>query len=254
MDSLLIKYRSVIQNLPANYFDEKLLMDRDGKLSIYYAPFEYINPDAKVVIVGITPGRTQMMNALREAKHQLKTGADNHTVLRQAKLTGAFSGTLRNNLVNLLDHIGINQWLNIDTTEHLFGRMAHLAQTTSVLSYPVFVDGKDYNGTPNMLRHPLLKKYLRDYFGKQAQEFHRSLFIPLGDKPKEALDFLSAEGIIDKDKILGDLPHPSGANAERIAYFLGRKSKESLFDKTNPQKIDMARKEIMKKISIIIEK
>lgn len=251
MDALLNKYRNVIQNLPSNCFDEKLLMDRDGKLSIYYAPFEYINPEAKVVIVGITPGRTQMTNALREAQRQLKAGADNHTVLRQAKLTGAFSGTLRNNLVNLLDHIGINQWLSIDTTEDLFGCMAHLAQTASVLSYPVFVDGKDYNGTPNMLKHPLLKQYLRDHFGKQAHHLSKAIFIPLGDKPKEALNFLSAEGIINKDRILGDLPHPSGANAERIAYFLGKKNKDSLSAKTNPEKIDMAKHRLIKQLSII---
>ncbi|WP_341326860.1 hypothetical protein [Methylotuvimicrobium sp. KM2] len=251
MDALLNKYRNVIQNLPSNCFDEKLLMDRDGKLSIYYAPFEYINPEAKVVIVGITPGRTQMNNALREAQHQLKAGADNHTVLRQAKLTGAFSGTLRNNLVNLLDHIGINHWLNIDTTEHLFGRMAHLAQTASVLSYPVFVEGKDYNGTPNMLKHPLLKRYLRVHFGKQAHQLSKAIFIPLGDKPKEALNFLSVEGIIDTDRILGDLPHPSGANAERIAYFLGRKSKNSLSAKMNPEKLDMAKDRLTSQLSII---
>ncbi|OAI20852.1 hypothetical protein A1359_20410 [Methylomonas lenta] len=251
MDSLLNKYRNVIQNLPDNCIDEKLIMDRDGKLSIYYAPFEYINPNAKVVIVGITPGRTQMTNALREAQNQLKAGADSHTVLRQAKLTGAFSGTLRNNLINLLDHIGINQWLNIETTGLLFGSMAHLAQTASVLSYPVFVDGKDYNGTPNMLKQPLLKRYLHDHFGNQARELNKAVFIPLGDKTKEALSFLSAEGFIDKDRILGDLPHPSGANAERIAYFLGRKNKDSLSAKTNPEKIDMAKNTLIKQLSII---
>jgi hypothetical protein len=251
MDSLLNKYRNVIQNLPGSCFDEKLLMDRNGKLSIYYAPFEYINPDAKVVIVGITPGRTQMTNALREAQKQLKAGADNYTVLREAKLTGAFSGSLRNNLVNLLDHIGINQWLKIDTTEFLFGSMAHLAQTASVLSYPVFVDGKDYNGNPNMLKHPLLNRYLVDHFGKQAHQLNNAIFIPLGDKPKDALNFLSAEGIIDKRKILEDLPHPSGANAERIAYFLGKKNKDSLSEKTNPEKLDVAKVRLKSKLSTL---
>lgn len=44
--------------------DERLLIDREGNLSVYYAPFEYVNPAARVVIVGITPGRTQMRNAL----------------------------------------------------------------------------------------------------------------------------------------------------------------------------------------------
>ena len=37
------------------------------------------------------------------------------------------------------------------------------------------------------------------------------------------------------------MPHPSGANAERIAYFLGRKSRDQLSVKTNADRIDDAR-------------
>ncbi len=37
--------------LPAN-----LKLAEDGKISIYYAPFDYVNPHAKVVLCGITPG------------------------------------------------------------------------------------------------------------------------------------------------------------------------------------------------------
>jgi len=39
----------------------------NGKtLSIAYAPFDHVNPAARVVIVGLTPGRQQMRNALME--------------------------------------------------------------------------------------------------------------------------------------------------------------------------------------------
>ena len=37
------------------------------------------------------------------------------------------------------------------------------------------------------------------------------------------------------------MPHPSGANAERISYFLGRKPRERLSAKTDPHKLDGAR-------------
>lgn len=42
--------------------------------------------------------------------------------------------------------------------------------------------------------------------------------------------------------------HPSGANAERIAYFLGRKSRSALSAKTNPDKLDRAREEMIRKV------
>jgi hypothetical protein len=31
------------------------LVNKDGNIEIYYAPFDYINSKAKIVIVGITP-------------------------------------------------------------------------------------------------------------------------------------------------------------------------------------------------------
>lgn len=45
---------------PPTVRDNRLLMDKDGDVSIYCAPFEYINPHARIVLVGITPGPTQM--------------------------------------------------------------------------------------------------------------------------------------------------------------------------------------------------
>lgn len=39
---------------------EKLSLAQDGALRVCYAPFDYVNPTAKLVLVGITPGTTQM--------------------------------------------------------------------------------------------------------------------------------------------------------------------------------------------------
>jgi len=35
---------------------DDFLLNKEGNLEIYYAPFDYINSKAKIVIVGITPG------------------------------------------------------------------------------------------------------------------------------------------------------------------------------------------------------
>jgi len=45
----------------------KLQLAQDGDVEVCYCPFEYINPRARLVLVGITPGQTQWLNALREA-------------------------------------------------------------------------------------------------------------------------------------------------------------------------------------------
>ena len=44
------------------------------------------------------------------------------------------------------------------------------------------------------------------------------------------------------------IPHPSGANAERIAYFLGQKPRDRLSAKTDPTRIDAARASLEAKL------
>ena len=230
---------------------DKLMLAEEGALRVCYAPFEFINNDARVVIVGITPGRTQMLNALREAQHQMQLGVSDDMVLCAAKATGAFSGTMRPNLTGLLDAIGIHQWLGIPGSDGLFGASAHMMQTTSVLRNPVFVNGENYNGAPSMTRNPVLRQQLIDGFGQDLAHLRNAVFVPLGDKVSDALHWLSAEGLMPSDRILDGLPHPSGANAERIAYFLGRKSSHDLSAKTNASKLDVAKRTLMDRVSAL---
>ncbi|MHB1186596.1 hypothetical protein [Thiobacillus sp.] len=228
--------------------NEKLLVARESNLDVCYAPFEYVNPTARVVIVGITPGRTQMLNAIKEARRQLDKGANSFEALKAAKQTGAFSGAMRPNLVGMLNGIGLNRWLGIASCDALFGPSAHLVQTASVLRNPVFVGGGNYNGTPNMTKHPLLQQHLLTHFGEDVKALSEAVFIPLGNKVAEAMHFLAERGLLNPDRILDGLPHPSGANAERIAYFLGKKNRDALSSKTNPEKLDKAKSLIIGRV------
>lgn len=227
---------------------DKLTLAEEGDLRVCYAPFEYINPNARIVIVGITPGNTQMLNALKEVRRQLDNGANDVVALKAAKATGAFSGAMRPNLTGLLDSVGIHKWLGISSCNELFQSAANLVQTTSVLRNPVFLKGGNYNGTPNMTKNALLQKQLTTYFSEDVAALSKAVFVPLGDKVADALHYLSAKGLLDKAKILDGLPHPSGANAERIAYFMGRKSRNELSVKTNPDKLDEARESLQQRV------
>jgi hypothetical protein len=237
------RYRSAIINSTheGDPRTDALLMDRHGDMAMYYCPFDYVNPDAKVVIVGITPGKTQMRNALAEARQQLMRGKSEQEALIAAKRTGAFSGAMRSNLVALLDHIGIHRWLSISTCADFFSPTCALAQTASVLRYPVFKSGADYNGNPSMTGHPFLQRYAFEYFGKEAASLKEAVFVPVGTKVAEALTYLSHKGFLCPHRILDGLPHPSGANAERISYFLGKKRKQDLSAKTDAVRLDAAK-------------
>lgn len=242
------KYETSIRSYQGNPLASTLLVAEDGPLSVYYAPFEWVNPQARVVLVGITPGKVQAANALAEAQRALLTGASSSEALRRAKQTGAFSGAMRPNLIGLLDHIGLQRWLGLRSCEDLFGASGHLLQTASVLQFPVFLNGGNYNGTPDPAKHPLLRTMLVEHFGAMARALPDAVFVPLGPVPAKAISWLASEGHLTGTRVLEGLPHPSGANAERISYFLGRKAKANLSAKTDPAKLDAAREQLVRSV------
>lgn len=227
----------------------KLTLAEAGPIRVCYAPFEFINRDARLVIVGITPGRTQMLNALREARRQLDLGADQEQVLLASKRTGGFSGAMRPLLVEMLDCVGVHRWLRLRSSSDLFGTDARSVQTASALRNPVFVDSGNYNGSPDMTKHPVLREHLLAHFGQDVRSMSNAYFLALGDKVGRALEFFGQQGRLDRSRVLGTLPHPSPANAERIAYFVGRKSRASLSAKTTPAKLDESRDSLTRAIA-----
>ena len=237
--STFTTYADAVRNFSGEPEAPELLIERQGSLSVFYAPFEWVNTEARLVLVGITPGRVQAINALREASRQLGAGADTDTVLRRAKQAASFSGTMRPNLVAMLDHIGINTWLGVPSTSSLFDGRADLLQSASALQYPVFVD------------HPLLRAHLVSHFLPMAVSLPEAVFVPLGPVPTKALTWLTGSHRFRPRAVLAGLPHPSGANAERISYFLGRKQRELLSSKTNADKIDASRTALRSLVSTL---
>jgi hypothetical protein len=230
-------------------FKQSMVIDRAGEISVCYAAFEHINRAAKVILVGLTPGEQQALRANEAAAEQLSAGASDQEALKAAKVFASFSGPMRANLVALLDSIGLPEKLGVESTDQLFGKSSNLCHFTSALRYPVFVENKNYSGSPSILNHPLLRKMVDDHLAKELSLFSATAwYIPLGKEAAQALCYLSEKGIIPETRILNGLPHPSGANAERIAYFLGRKEKGALSGKTNPDALDKAKLKLMEKI------
>jgi hypothetical protein len=230
---------------------EQFVLGRAERLAACYIPFESVNLEARVVVVGITPGFTQWKNAVREAQRQLAAGASVDDVLRAARLAGAFSGAIRPNLVALLDAIGVQRWLGIGSCASLFGADAHLVHVTGILRHAIFVDGKNYNGSPAMTRTPFLREHLLRYFAHEAAALPDALYIPMGSSTSDALDWLAGQGVLPRERILHGLPHPSGANAERVAYFLGRKDKATLSGKTDGDQLDAARARLLAQVAAL---
>lgn len=221
--------------------DPRLEMDHHGDLTIYYAPFEAVNPRARLVLVGITPGPTQMVNACMAARSVLQNGGRHEEAILAGKSTGAFSGEpLRSNLLRQLRHWGVHEWLQIDDVEDLFGSSRHLMQTTSLIRYPTFVGEKPYAGTPDMLRHPLLRRYLDEFFVQEVRQLPDAVFVSLGATVQRVLEALVAEGVIPRERVITGMQHPSGQSTYRINYLVGPRT-EAAPHATNAASYDAGR-------------
>ncbi len=225
-----------------------LTLHQQGNLRVTWAPFDHIARTARLVIVGITPGRQQAENALTAFRKALDMGSPHSDALRLAKQTGSFSGSMRGSLVDMLNHIGAHRAFGVTTCAALFEPAQELAHFTSALRHPVFVGDANYNGAPGMLRHAILRSMIETHLAEEAAALPAALWLPLGPKPTEALYHLADRGLLDRDRILDGLPHPSGANGERIAYFLGRKDRNSLSSKTSAVPLGQSARSAAKKV------
>jgi hypothetical protein len=227
----------------------RLVMARTGSMEIAYAPFDHVNVGARVVIVGVTPGAQQASNALLAARAAARAGRDDQEALAEAKVFASFSGAMRSNLVAMLDYIGLSAKIGVRSCGTLWTSDNGLAHFTSALRYPVFVGGHNYSGAPAMTRTPMLRGALHEYLAAEANALPAAVWIPLGPAATEGVREVVRMGKLDPARVLEGLPHPSGANAERIAYFLGRKMREMLSVKTSASTIDAARERLMAQVA-----
>lgn len=210
-------------------------------IEIAYFPACVANVEAQIAIVGLTPGRQQWRNALVEVRRCLRAGLSEAEALASAAAYAAFSGPMRANLVAMLDSVGVNSLLGLQSTASLWEDRFHLAYFTSALRDPVFVNGQNYSGTPSMFSTPKLRDQLIAGFAARAATLPHAIFVPLGPTVGRVLEFAAGESKVDHRRVLAGVPHPSGANAERIAFFLGRKSRESLSPRVDPDRLIKAR-------------
>jgi hypothetical protein len=230
-------------------FDSSLLIATQGDIDVYFSPFEYVNTEAKIVLVGISPGATQAHNANVAAQASFVKGLPDEKVSQLAKETASFSGALRKNLIAMLDEVGVNTRLGIISCSSLFDENKHLLHSTSIFRYPTLLKGKPISTAKSGLRLEILKDMVTSCFDDECRQLDSNvLYIPLGQGVADILLSLSQNGKIREEMILAGMPHPSGANAERISYFLGRKDRDKLSTKTNPDKIDNAKAELLAKI------
>ena len=243
MKKTLKDYKEIIKNLPIKnkytkeeLLTEEFLIDKDNNIEIYYAPHnEHFNKYAKIFIVGITPGFQQMSTAISTARKELEHTDNIEDIQYKCKVAGRFSGSLRKNIISMLDDLKLNEIMNVNSTSELFDEKDYLLHTVSLIPYPVFVKKENYTGhTPKLIKNKFLMKYVYDNFineFKRLENPENVLLIPLGKAVEEILLKLQEDKIIGENQILLGFPHPSGANVNRVKQFEENKNDMEKFIK-----------------------
>ena len=186
------------------------LVNKDGNIEIYYAPFDYINSKAKIVIVGITPGLQQMTQSFQV----IKDGKS----LKEVKDLSSFKGSMRTTLIKYMDELKINKKLKIKSCESLFNLDSKYLHTTSLVKYPVFDKGKNYSGA-NILKKKILLDFIEKNFLEELKTLKKSIIVPLGNTVSSTIEYLNSKYNLKLKCFLKGFPHPSGANARKNIQF-----------------------------------
>ena len=97
----LAMYRDAIAALPEGALTRKQLLTDDyligraGKLQVFYAPVDAIATNARIVLVGITPGWQQMRLAFEAFRDAVIHQRSDDDCLADAKATVAFAVCVR---------------------------------------------------------------------------------------------------------------------------------------------------------------
>ena len=210
MSKFLNQIRSLKKINKSTITNKNFLIKREDNIEIYYAPFDYINSKAKIMIVGITPGLQQMLQSF-EAVNEGRS-------LKEVKDLSSFKGSMRTTLIKYLDALNINKKLKIKSCESLFNINSKYLHSTSLIKYPVFDKGKNYSGS-GLLKKKILLDFLEAHFVKELKKLDKTIIIPLGNTVSSTIDYLNNEFKLNLKCFLKGFPHPSGLNVRKDIQF-----------------------------------
>ncbi|MDC1163426.1 hypothetical protein OAT03_04160 [Candidatus Pelagibacter sp.] len=210
MPKFLNQIRSLKKINKSTITNKNFLIKKEDNIEIYYAPFDYINSKAKIMIVGITPGLQQMLQSF-EAVNEGRS-------LKEVKDLSSFKGSMRTTLIKYLDALNINKKLKIKSCESLFNINSKYLHSTSLIKYPVFDKGRNYSGS-GLLKKKILLDFLEAHFVKELKKLDKTIIVPLGNTVSSTIDYLNNEFKLNLKCFLKGFPHPSGLNVRKDIQF-----------------------------------
>ncbi|CAI8805087.1 DUF2088 domain-containing protein [Pseudomonas sp. IT-194MI4] len=226
--TLFERYSPVICRLgTAGAYSPELVIENTDRDILRYIPFEHVNTDAKLVIVGITPGPNQLRLAYGEVQRLMTAGIPTTTLLHEVKKLGAFGGSaMRPNLLRYLRHFQFDKILRITDVESLWDENAGLFHGTSVIPHAAFTttpkgESMFAGSFGYLMASPLFRECFMDCFVSTLREINPdALYIGLGDCPEDALQWCVDNGYLQPRQVLGSFCHPSTSGGSAPSVYI----------------------------------
>jgi hypothetical protein len=225
--NFLPRFRSDIERLGRR---ASCVIATEGRYELQYVPFEHVNRSARLAIVGITPGTTQIALSYDALCNAFATGLDRDQALASAKAAGAFGGSMRGRLNQMIHKFRVHETVGVQTAEDIWEPNERILHSTSVVPHAAFKNGRMFNGSfAEVLRTPLLRaSFEMDLLSTLPLLPSDTRFVAVGRTPWEALTWCIENGHLRRDQVLGAFPHPSGNAGSQVDYFTGKKKPDEL--------------------------
>ncbi len=204
-----------------------------GIISEKLFDINHVNPNAKVVIVGISPGSSQSFCEKGVYIEGNKTKSNQNCAFRG-------NTSIHSNLIKMLNYLGINNYLGIRDCASLWDEDFNKVNFTSVLPFSVLkimntkqdtylfneeeikekVKNKEYKFISKIetkdLKRPLLEENYRHFLKAVDGYENNPIFIACGPF---VYNVLLNIGKIPSERII-PISHPSGANSEGVKVYI----------------------------------
>lgn len=198
----------------------------------FYTPFDFVNTNAKIVIVGMSPN-SQWAEGMEEARKCLLKGMSDEDTLYKAKEVGAFSGDgLRKRLVQQLDVLQVNKAFGMQSCSELFNKHRDKVHLTSCFVNCIQSRDSGYrwvnpaNDTVSKnTKHPFFVNCLKEGFLREIRVLREAtIYLPLGKPACIVFESLIRQRYIKKEKVILGLQHPSTNNGHLRDFLLAENS------------------------------
>lgn len=202
--------------------DKPIVVGKHGAYSASYVPFEHTNTNARLVLVGTTPGHTHIKRAAELTAIMLRARQPGLVIQREHKRQVEMGDPLaRPNLLRMLDHFLIPSLVGVPNAATLWDDRFDTIQPLALLPLATTRRGLAFDGSfDEVLDVTLLREQFEALFMARVRQARRdALYIAFGRTAWAALAHAATAGIIQPRQMLGMMPVPTRAGT-MVRYFL----------------------------------